>query len=137
MAKSFRAVYKDTEGRTYSCPVEIHEGQWMLVVASGFAPITHILDNEEYGEVIFHSYREEPEPEDLRLYLPERIGTESSFQQLQRAYAEKEIVAQRKHREAARVQAQETFTNPAKVEAARHINNEFAALRNRHGIKNQ
>ncbi|SRR5258707_11511614 len=135
MSKTFRAAYKDAQGHTYSCPVEIHDGKWMLVTTSGLAPITHTLDNEEYGIVTFDSYREEP---DTRLHLPQRIGTESSFQQLQRAYVEKEIVAKRKHRQAVRTEIQNVSPpDPTKVEAARQINNEFAALRNRHGIKNQ
>ncbi len=83
MANTFRAVYRGTEGRTYSCPVEIHDGQWMLVTTSGFAPITHSIDNEEYGVVVFDSYVEEA---DVRLHLPEPIGTENSFQRLQRAF---------------------------------------------------
>ncbi len=134
MAKSYRAVYKDGQGQTYSCPVQVHEGQWKLVTNSGFAPITHDLDNEEYGVVIFDSYVEEA---DVRLHLPEPIGTENSFQRLQRGFVEQEIVAQRKQRQEARTRAQETFVNPAKTEAAREINNQYAALRNRHGIKNQ
>jgi|SRR6266850_3419070 len=132
MARTFRAKYKDGQGRTYSCPVEIHNGNWMLVTASGLAPITHSLDNEEYGIVTFDSYSEQP---DTRLHLPERIGTESSFQQLQRANAAR-INAERKNRELARAEAQSFQSDPSKVARAREINEQYAALRNRHGIKN-
>ena len=133
MARTFRAKYKDGQGRTYSCPVEIHNGNWMLVTASGLAPITHSLDNEEYGIVTFDSYSEQP---DTRLHLPERIGTESSFQQLQRANAAR-IHAERKNRELARAEAQSFQPDPAKIARAREINNQYGALRNRYGIKNQ
>jgi hypothetical protein len=132
MAKSFRAVYKDAQGRTYSCPVEIHDGKWMLVTASGFSPITHTLDNEEYGDVTFDSYRE-VEPEDLRLHLPDRIGTENSFQQLQRGFVEQEIVAQRKQRREARAQAQQVSVNPAKVAEVRDLNNQLAHAKRPNG----
>ena len=132
MAKSYRAVYKDAQGRTYSCPVEIHNGGWMLITTSGLAPITHTLDNQEHGIVTFDSYAEQP---DTRLHLPERIGTESSFQQLQRANAAR-INAERRNRELARAEAQSFQPDPAKVARAREINEQYGALRNRHGIKN-
>ena len=123
MAKTFRAIYKDAQGRTYSCPVQVHDGQWMLLTTSGFAPITHSLDNEEHGVVVFDSYREEA---DMRLHLPERIGTENSFQQLQRAYVEQEIVAQRRHREQTRADAQNVAPDQSKISAARDLNTQFA-----------
>ena len=132
MAKTFRAVYKDAQGHTYSCPVEIHNGGWMLITTSGFAPIIHSLDNEEYGVVTFDSYSEQP---DTRLHLPDRIGTESSFQQLQRANAAR-INEERKNRELARAEAQSFQPNPAKVALAREINGQYAAQKNRHGINN-
>ena len=136
MARTFRAKYKDGQGRTYSCPVEIHNGNWMLVTASGLAPITHSLDNEEYGTVVFDSYREEPEPIDLRLHIEPRQPGQSSFRQLQEARAA-HINGERKAREEARARAQEISVNPAKVQAARELNNQYGALKNRHGIKNQ
>ena len=130
MAKTFRAIYKDAQGRTYSCPVEVHDGQWMLVTTSRLAPITHTLDNEEFGIITFDSYREEPA--DLRLHI-DRLPGESSFGALRRAYAEKEIAEQRKHRKAARTEAQNVLPDPAKVAQARHINAEFAKLKRPNG----
>lgn len=133
MAKLFWAVYKDLAGRTYSCPVEIRDGQWMLVTTSGFAPITHTLDNEEYGEVVFDSYREES---DTRLHVEPRLPGQSSFRQLQEARAS-HVDQERKARVEARSRAQQAVVNPAKIEQARDVNNQYAALRNRHPIKNQ
>lgn len=122
MAKTFRAVYKDAQGRTYSCPVEGSRRQWMLVTTSGFAPITHTLDNQEFGTITFDSYREEI---DSRLHIEPRVPGQSSFRQLQEARAS-HINAETKAREEARARVQQTSVNPAKVEAARQINNEFA-----------
>ena len=121
-SKTFRAVYKDAAGQPYSCPVELHDGTWMLVTTSGLAPITHTLDNEEYGIVTFDSYREEP---DTRLHI-DRLPGESSFGALRRAYAEKEIAFQRQQRQAARTQIQDVPPDPAKIAAARELNNEIA-----------
>ena len=133
MARTFMAVYKDQQGHTYSCPVEVHNGGWMLITTSGLAPITHTLDNQEHGIVTFDSYREET---DTRLHIEPRQPGQSSFRQLQEARAA-HINGERKAREEARARAQDIPVNPAKVEAARHINNEYAALKNRHGINNQ
>ena len=130
MPKSFRAIYRDAQGRTYSCPVEVHDGKWVLVTTSGFAPITHTLDNEEYGVVTFDSYREEPA--DLRLHIEPRQPGQSSFRQLQEARAA-HINAERKAREEARARAQENLVNPAKVQQARQINEEFAKLKRPNG----
>lgn len=122
MAKTFRAVYKDAQGRTYSCPVQIHDGQWKLVTTSGFAPITHALDNEEYGVVTFHSYREEI---DSRLHIEPRIPGQSSFRQLQEARAAS-IDAERKHRQKARTEIQQVAPDP-KTQARERAAKEHAA----------
>ena len=132
MAKTFRAVYKDAQGRTYSCPVQVHDGKWMLVTTSGFTPITHTLDNEEYGEVVFDSYREEA---DIRLHIEPRQPGQSSFRQLQEARAA-QVDQERKARVESRARAQQTFVNPANVQQARDLNNQYAALKNRHGANN-
>jgi hypothetical protein len=71
---------------------------------------------------------------DGRLHIEPKSGTESSLQQLQRANWER-TKAERTSREAARAAAQQTHVDSEKVAAARQINNDFAALRNRHGIK--
>jgi hypothetical protein len=131
-----RAVYKDAANRTYSCPVEKRDDKWVMLTSDGPAEITYNFQDDEAGPLVFSHYRDGTESEDSRLHLPERIGTESSFQQLQRANVAR-INAERKHREQARAEAQDTFVNPAKIAEARSINAEFAALRNRHAIKNQ
>jgi hypothetical protein len=129
MAKTFRAVYKDAQDRLYSCPVQIHDGQWVLVTTSGFAPITHTLDNQEYGVVTFDSYREEA---DTRLHIEPRQPGQSSFRQLQEARAT-HINQERKEREEARARAQQTVVNPAKIAQARSINEEFARMKRPNG----
>jgi hypothetical protein len=136
---AFRVVYRDGRGATFSAPVEkLPDGSWIMHSADGQQlPIHLTFNDDQAGSLTFVEYREEPEPADLRLHLPERIGTENSFQQLQRAYVQQEIVGQRKQRQEARTLAQQSSVNPAKVEAARQINAEYASLRNRHGIKNQ
>jgi hypothetical protein len=70
------------------------------------------------------------------LHIEPRQPGQSSFRQLQEARAT-HINAERKQREQARAEAQHVTVEPAKAEAARQINNEFAAVRNRHGIRNQ
>ena len=130
MAKTFRAVYRDSQGRTYSCPVRVHDGNWVLVTTAGFAPITHTLDNQEYGVVTFDSCREEPA--DLRLHVEPRQPGQSSFRQLQEARAA-HINAERKAREEARARAQESSVNPAKIAQARQINEELAKLKRPNG----
>jgi hypothetical protein len=129
MAKSFRAIYKDAQGRTYSCPVEIHDGQWMLVTTSGLAPITHSLDIQEYGIVTFDSYREEV---DTRLHIEPRQPGQSSFRQLQEARAA-HIDAERKQREQARLEIQNVPPDAAKVAQARSVNEQFARLKRPNG----
>lgn len=133
MAK-YRAVYRSETGATFSAPVEkVGEG-WVMHTSDGQQlPIHLTFTDDAAGQLTFVEYREEPEPEDLRLHLPDRIGTENSLQQLQRAYAEKEVVAQRKQRQAARMEIQNVASDAAKVAAARDLNNQHAALKNRHG----
>jgi hypothetical protein len=77
-----------------------------------------------------------PKVEDSRLHVEPRTPGQSSFRQLQEARAA-HINQERKAREEARARAQDVPVDTANVQAARQINNEYAALRNRHGIKNQ
>jgi len=136
MAKSYRAVYKDLQDRTYSCPAVKTEDRWMMMTSDGLTEITHTFQDDIGGLLTFLEYREDPEPEDLRLHIEPRQPGQSSFRQLQEARAA-HINQERKAREEARARAQEISVNPTKVEAARQINNQYGALRNRHGIKNQ
>jgi hypothetical protein len=75
------------------------------------------------------------QPTDSRLHVEPRQPGQSSFRQLQEARAT-QINEERKAREEARARAQQTSVNPAKVAEARDLNNQYAAVRNRHGIKN-
>src|ERR1700688_3984098 len=102
---TMRAVYQDETGATFSCPVELHDGNWALVTSDGHKPITFYFDDDAAGRLTFVEYREEVPKEDSRLHI-NRMPGESSFGALQRAYAEKEIVEQRKHRQAARQEMQ-------------------------------
>jgi len=122
---NMRAVYRDKEGRTYSCPVAVHEGQWQMQTSAGFQPITFYFDDDVAGRLTFVNYRKEPIAEDSRLHIS-RLPGESNFGALQRAYAEKEIVEQRKQRQAARSQIQNIPLDPTRVAAARDLNNESA-----------
>jgi len=132
MARTFRAVYKDQQGHTYSCPVEVRDGVWAMLTSDGPQPIGYTFQDDVGGLLTFLEYREEPEPEDLRLHIEPRQPGQSSFRQLPEARAA-HINQERKAREEARARAQEISVNPTKVEAARQINNGYAALRNRHG----
>ena len=68
------------------------------------------------------------EPDDTRLHLPERIGTESSMRQVQRAYAEQTVSAERKERLRRRNEAQSDPTN-AYAAQSRRLANQFAAMK--------
>ena len=134
MAKSYRAVYMDLQNRTYSCPAVKTEDRWMMMTSDGLTEITHDFQDDIGGPLTFLEYREDPA--DDRLHIAPRQPGQSSFRQLQGANVSR-VNAERKAREESRARAQEISVNPAKVEAARQINNEYAALKNRHGIKNQ
>jgi hypothetical protein len=73
-----------------------------------------------------------PESTDSRLHVEPRQPGQSSFRQLQEARAA-HINGERKAREEARARGQDIAVNPAKVEAARQVNNDYAALIDRHG----
>src|SRR5258708_38967369 len=117
-----RAVYRDERGATYSCPVEIHDGKWAMLTSEGLQPITHHFHDDVGGLLTFVKYRDEPNAEDPRLQI-NRLPGESSFGALQRAYAENEIVEERKQRQAARSEIQNVAPDPSKGAAARAINN--------------
>lgn len=133
MAK-YRAVFKDSNGATFSAPVEKQtDGSWIMHTSDGLQlPINSEFHDDHAGPLIFSHYREEPEPEDLRLHI-DRLPGESSFGALQRAYAEKEIVEQRNQRQAARTEIQNVLPDPAKTAQARNINEEFARLKRPNG----
>lgn len=129
MAKSFRAVYKDQHGASYSCPVEINQGKWVMETSDGLQPITHLFDDDVAGRLTFDSYREEAE---TALQLPPRLPGESSFRQLQRANVTR-IEEERQNRLLARTEAQNNPVDPAKIAAARENNNQIAHAMRPHG----
>src|SRR5260221_2925809 len=129
--KSFRAVYKDDQDLKYSCPVERHENNWVMKTSDGFQAISFHFNDDVGGLLTFVEYREDPKSEDSRLHI-NRLPGESSFGALQRAYAEKEIVEQRKQRQAARSEIQNVPVDPAKIAAARAANNVAAEVKRPH-----
>lgn len=128
MSESLRAVYRDQQGRTYSCPVVKNDGAWAMVTSDGPQPITHEFQDDVGGLLTFVEYRRET---DSRLHV-ERLPGESGFAAIQRAYAEQEIATQRKQRQQSRAEAQ-TQADPGKIERARQLNNEFAAIKKPRG----
>jgi hypothetical protein len=124
MSESLRAVYKNEHGATYSCPVELHENEWMMLTSEGFSPITHEFQDDVGGPLTFFEYREE---EDSRLHIEPKQPGQSSLSQLQTAAAKVEVQARTaRNRERQEVQAQ---PDPRRVAAAMRINSEYAALK--------
>jgi len=119
-----RAVYKNEQGATYSCPVEIHNGKWAMVTSEGLQPITFYFDDDVAGRLTFDHYRSE-EP-DSRLQLPPRLPGESSFRQLQRANVTR-IEDERQNRLWARTEAQNAAADrdATAVAAAQELNSQI------------
>ena len=115
--ENYSAVYRDQQGRTYSCPVVKKDGAWAMVTSDGHQPITHEFQDDVAGMLTFVEYRAEP---DSRLRV-QRLPGESGFAALQRAYAEQEIATQRKHREAARTEVNNQPPDAAKVARAESV----------------
>lgn len=122
----FRAAYRNKKDATFSAPVEKHGDTWVMHTSDGPVPIAYTFQDDVGGLLTFVEYRQET---DTRLHLPERIGTESSFQQLQRAYTESEIGAARKQRQAAlqNINNDSAARELDRIAAARDINTQFAA----------
>lgn len=79
---SYRAVYHDKNGNTYSAPVELHGETWMMFTSDGWQPITTTFHDEAAGMLTFSHYRQEP---DTRLHVE---PGKNSFAQLQDAGAQ-------------------------------------------------
>src|SRR6266446_3000548 len=123
---SFRAVYRDKEGRTYSCRVVEHDGAWAMVTSDGPQPITHEFQDDIGGLLTFVEYRAEP---DARLHLEPRQPGQSSLAQLQSAAAKVEAQARGERRRAHQKTVQEAQPDPRQVAATLRLNAEFAALK--------
>ncbi len=127
MSQSWRAVYKDERGATYSCPVEIHDNKWMMRTSEGFRLITLKFQDDVAGTLSFVGYRE-AEP-DTRLHLEPRQPGQSSLAQLQSAAAKVEAQARGERRRAHQKTVQEAQPDPRQVAATLRLNAEFAALK--------
>ena len=122
-----KAIYRDAAGNQFSCPVVKNDGAWNMVTSEGPQPITYDFQDDVGGILTFVEYRE---TEDLRLHI-DRLPGESSFGALQRTYAEKVVAQQRRDRQQARTEIQNTnIPDAQKVQAARNANN-YAANRMR------
>ena len=91
MSESLRAVYRDQQGRTYSCPVVQKDGAWVMVTSDGAESIMLEFQDDAAGTLSFVGYREAES--DARLHLEPRGAGESSFGQLQSAAAKVEAEA--------------------------------------------
>lgn len=100
-----RAVFKDQHGHTYSAPVVLNDGQWVMVTSEGFAPITQFFDDDFAGRLEFVEYRDEP---DERLHV-EQGG--DSFRALQASGAQA-VADYRANRNRERRQLQEALNQP-------------------------
>ena len=125
-----RAVYKDKQGATYSCPVEIHDNKWMMLTSEGFQPITHEFQDDVGGPLTFVEYRK---TEDSRLHLEPKQPGQSSLGQLQSAAAKVEAQARADRRRAHQKTVQEAQPDPRQVEATMRVNAEYAALKKPRG----
>ncbi len=120
--KKMRAVYRDKNGASYSCPVEMRDGEWAIVTSDGpTTPIPLHFDDDVAGRLTFDCYRE---AEDLRLHIEPKQPGQSSLGQLQAAAAKVEAQA-RIDRQQQRQQALQTMNEPdvKRIQAAR----EYAA----------
>jgi len=103
--ENYSAVYRDQQGRTYSCPVVKNDGAWAMVTSDGPQPITPEFQDDAAGTLTFVEYRAEP---DFRLHV-EPGG--DSFRVLQEAGA-KATTHYRNTREGARQHALQTMNEP-------------------------
>jgi hypothetical protein len=120
MSESLRAVYRDQQGHTYSCPVVDDGGAWKMVTSDGPQPITHEFQDDVAGKLVFVEYRK---TEDTRLHVEPGSG----FRGIQEASAKAEM-EYRASRQRARQQALNALNEPnvRKIQEARRINNEYA-----------
>ncbi len=116
---SLRAVYKDGEGKTYSCPVAIHNNRWMMQTSAGFEEIGYNFQDDVAGLLVFVEYREET---DSRIH----VQPGSTWADHKLAHAQQRLVEERKQRDQARAELNNQLPDPHKVQQAREINNQIA-----------
>ncbi len=117
-----RAVYKNEHGATFSCPVEVRDGAWVMLTSDGPQPIGYYFDDDAAGRLVFSHYREEPESADSRIH----VERGSSWADHKQAFAEQKLAVERKHREEARAEINNQQPDAGKVQQAREINTEIA-----------
>jgi hypothetical protein len=130
MSQSWRAVYRNQEGRTYSCPVIERDGVWNMVTSDGPQPITHEFQDDVGGLLTFVEYRK---TEDSRLHLEPRQPGQSSLAQLQSANAKREAQARADRRRAHQTFVQAAQPDPRQVEATMRVNAEYAVVKKPRG----
>ena len=129
---TFRAVYKDARGQTFSAPVEKRGDDWIMLTSEGPTPIAHHFDDDIGGRLTFVRY-EEVEPDHRPLHIEAKSPGQSSLSQLQTAAAQREA-DYRRDREIARQRFlnEANAPNPHAVQQARDINNQFVQRRRWH-----
>ena len=121
---SYRAVYRDSQGHTYSAPVFQRGDQWLMRTSKGLAPVTLQFDDDQGGRLEFVGYRDEP---DERLHIEPKQSGQSSLARLQSAAAKVEAQARAdRYRNAQQLVAQTDAQDTAKVRQARAINTQLA-----------
>jgi hypothetical protein len=128
MAK-YRVVYENSEGATFSAPVELRDGAWVMHTSDGFElPINFHFTDDAAGRLTFSHYREEhTEPVGIH------VQTGSSWADHKQAHAEQRLAVERKQREQARTEIQNVPPDAAKVAQARDINNQLAHAKKPNG----
>jgi|SRR5438552_13207130 len=131
MSETWRAVYRDQQGRTYSCPVVKKDGAWAMVTSDGHQPITHEFQDDVAGMLTFVEYREEERG--TKLHIEPKQPGQSSLAQLQSAHAKVEAQARADRQRAHQDAVAAAQLDPRKVAATMRINAEYAALKRPRG----
>lgn len=109
-----RAVYRDQQGRTYSCPVEVHDNRWMILTSEGFQEIGYHFQDDIAGSLTFLECREET---DSRIHVERGSG----WAEHKLAYAQQRLAEERKNRDRARSEMNNQQPDPARVAQAREL----------------
>lgn len=120
-----RAVYRDSQGHTFSAPIIQQGNKWQMQTSDGLVPIAYTFRDDKAGTLIFSHYREDSRAEpDTRLHV--EPGT-NSFAQLRdtgaRATAEYQTQRQQQRQEILDALNQ---PDARKIAEARAINTQLA-----------
>ena len=126
---TFRAVYRNARGQTFSAPVEKRGDDWIMLTNEGTATITQHFDDDVGGRSTFVRY-EEVESDHRPLHIAVKSPGQSSLSQLQTAAAQREA-EYRRDREIARQRFlnEANAPDPQAIQQVRDINNQFAQRR--------